>query len=64
MTIYESIGVLWVVLTCSFGTLVFFYFAVTGMRKFKEQRERGAIEENLDIRRQLEVRFLERIGKW
>lgn len=57
MTIFETIGLFWVILTSSAATAFFFYFAWIGIRRTARQAVRGGVEENLDLRRQTESRF-------
>ena len=63
MSIYETIGYIWVIFSAMFGTIVFFICAYKCLRLWERQQERGAIEEQLDIRRQAEQRFLEGLSR-
>lgn len=51
MTIYEAIGMAWVVFTSALATVALGYFCWKGVSSAWRQRERGQTEEILDIRR-------------
>lgn len=63
MNFYETIGFFWVVFSAGTGTTLFFYCAFLGIRRLVRQAVRGEIEDNLDLRRASELKFLERIAK-
>lgn len=64
MTVFETIGLAWTVLTSSFATFAFFYFAIKAIREALRQQVRGQVEEQLDSRRALNMRYeVEKAGQ-
>lgn len=63
MSIFAVIGFAWIVFTSTIATVAFFYFAWCGLRRAARQSLRGDVEENLDLHRMAESRFLERLAK-
>lgn len=62
MTIFGTIGLLWIVFTSALGSATVGYFMWRGVADAWRQRKRGAVEEKLDMRRQSESRFATRAG--
>ena len=63
MSIFEVIGMFWVVLTSVASTIAFFAFAWRGIRQASAHILRGEIENNLDIKRAVEARYFEGLTK-
>ena len=64
MSIFEAIGLAWVVFTSALATVGLGFFCWQGISPAWRQRERGQTEETLDIRRACEDRYLiERAGR-
>lgn len=63
MSIYEVLGMFWVILTSTLATIAFFAFAWRGIRQASALMLRGEIETNLDIKRQVEARYFEGLTK-
>lgn len=60
MSLFETMGLFWTVGTSALATIALFYFAWCGLTTAWRQRERGATEEALDLRRQSEINYLEK----
>lgn len=64
MSIFETIGICWVIFTSVIATIYAGYFAWKGIQSTKRHAQRGETEEHLDIRRAAEDRYLiDRAGR-
>jgi len=62
VNIYETIGLAWIIFTALLATVAIGYFAYKGASDAWRQRQRGATEEALDIRRSGDANYLDRRG--
>lgn len=58
MTIYEALGLSWIVFTSTLSTIALAHFTWKGISAAWRQRRRGETEELLDIRRAADVSYL------
>lgn len=61
MSLYTTIGFIWVVFTSAVGSIAVFYAIFKTAVAVKRQLLRGQVEENLDIKRAVEAKYLERM---
>jgi len=62
VSIFETIGLAFVIFTSAFGTIQLGLAIYDSMVQAKRHRLRGSVEENLDLERAMEKRFFERFG--
>lgn len=60
MGILETLGLLYLILSALIGTAVLIYCVVIGAGTVRRQRERGSIEEDGSIKRNVVLRSMER----
>lgn len=63
MTIFHTIGMIWILFTSALGSCFVFYAVYKTAVDVKRWLLRGQLEENLDIQRSVEAKFLERMVK-
>lgn len=58
MNVYEVIGRVWVVFSTALCTVGLLYFAYLALDQTKRRIVRGEVEEQLDLKRAVETRFM------